>query len=767
MESDLRLAIDNWLFLKSTEDYKSALDHLGNILLRKHDDPWVTDLLHARQNLRGKRLLTAALQANTAGNADEALKTSKDAETVFLRLKTPPLHALSVLQHIYALRRNSRAAECISETDSFLATPEERRYRWIEIQVHLERAACEGMRSDFAAAERSALAATDLANRDRFPILKLRALGLVASLDTVEGKLLQSWQHNASGLVEFWRMSAPPERGFQFYAGLEFLAEHEDYWHLAAALEREGIGMLSGRKRYDYEAIARMKRAVACIRAGDLEQANQEFNRAKVLMEFLPAAPRALYQTESEIELASVEISKGSLASAAQRLKDLESTVASTKNFTIQSPFWKAMAELERRRGNESEEIRYLKNIQEIGLSGLETLTSAQDKWEWEQEIGWANRRLLEIELSKPHDPLTALADWEATRNFDRPTDPTGAVKALTIRLTERPYTYLAMVSLPTRLVAWVAESGHIQELSIPVTAEALSKQIDEFQKRCSNPKVPVEKVKASGRRLYEQLVAPLAGHLQEGSVVAIAADDRMSALPWAALSDGTDRYFGQSHVLFTVSRLQGRSRLQSMNAIVNSETLIAVPGAISANGTIYPPLSNAEDESHFIAKLFPGSRILDGAKANRDELLQRLPETSGFHFAGHATTNDLGGELLLQHNGTADFLSAENIAHLELRKKPLVVLAACSTAAKTTVSGRNPFGLVRAFLSAGATNVVASRWDVDSQSTDALMREFYRNLHDGATPAVALQRARELVRSSPGTSHPSYWSAFELFSGG
>jgi CHAT domain-containing protein len=94
------------------------------------------------------------------------------------------------------------------------------------------------------------------------------------------------------------------------------------------------------------------------------------------------------------------------------------------------------------------------------------------------------------------------------------------------------------------------------------------------------------------------------------------------------------------------------------------------------------------------------------------------------------------------------------------LRHLQLVVLSACATA-ETEKAFTEPGTLVRSFLRAGVPHVVASRWPVDSHTTENVMVEFYSYLFEGLPVARALQQAANKVRVQPATSHPYYWAAF------
>jgi CHAT domain-containing protein len=75
--------------------------------------------------------------------------------------------------------------------------------------------------------------------------------------------------------------------------------------------------------------------------------------------------------------------------------------------------------------------------------------------------------------------------------------------------------------------------------------------------------------------------------------------------------------------------------------------------------------------------------------------------------------------------------------------------------------------GLTRAWLAAGASTVVATRWPTPDDSGELFLR-FYRQLkpwagrRPGSRPAVALQRAQlEVLKSASWRSSPHYWAAY------
>ena len=100
-----------------------------------------------------------------------------------------------------------------------------------------------------------------------------------------------------------------------------------------------------------------------------------------------------------------------------------------------------------------------------------------------------------------------------------------------------------------------------------------------------------------------------------------------------------------------------------------------------------------------------------------------------------------------------------------------LLVLSACQTALGSGAladvpAGDDWVGLVRAFLTSGADNVLATLWAVEDRATALFMERFYDALRSGLSPAESLAIAkRESIRDDA-TAHPFYWAGFVLVGG-
>ena len=112
-------------------------------------------------------------------------------------------------------------------------------------------------------------------------------------------------------------------------------------------------------------------------------------------------------------------------------------------------------------------------------------------------------------------------------------------------------------------------------------------------------------------------------------------------------------------------------------------------------------------------------------------------------------------------------WVTAEEIALMDLRGTELVVLSACETGLGRVKIGEGVYGLRRAFLYAGARTLVTSLFAVPDEQTRELMGRFYGALKAGQGKLEALHGAQlELLRqrrAAGGAAHPFFWASFVL----
>jgi CHAT domain-containing protein len=141
-------------------------------------------------------------------------------------------------------------------------------------------------------------------------------------------------------------------------------------------------------------------------------------------------------------------------------------------------------------------------------------------------------------------------------------------------------------------------------------------------------------------------------------------------------------------------------------------------------------------------------------------------------HFATHGTVDEINPELSKiflaqsQHETQEDgCLFAGEIYNLSLNAD-LVTLSACETGLGKQMKGEGIIGLSRAFLYAGAKNLIVSLWSVADESTANFMIDFYEKTAQNNAQkgfSESLQTAKKNMIQHEKYSAPYYWAAFIL----
>jgi CHAT domain-containing protein len=686
---------------------------------------------------------------------------------LYERLGNVPGLAKSQFEEIYALHRQTKSDQCIGKASpSFIDLLRDRHYGWLEVQSIIESSICHSMLSNFERAHGLVAEALAQSQKYRYGVLENRALGMKSAFDTAEGRFRESWQGNTLGISQFWSSNLPGDRAFQFWSDLELVAEAQNLPHLAIEVGKEALSFLSMTEHPEAQGIAHSHVGQLLLTVANLNQAEQEFATSRNFFAQLPPGRATdTYLCDAHVSLAQVQIRLGSLTSAAQNLDKAKAAVRLSGTFTIQMQYLRARIELDQLTGDTIEEKQHLSEALALGHTGIVSLKSERDRWLWAQQIKGLYRRTIELESAIPHDPATTLEHW---RSYKRHSEqwglpqmplPPGNKRPLVANSAPDGSLSISFMTSPEGIHVWVQSSNRIWEQVIPTKTTLVRTEVQRFLSLCSDPSTSLKKVKTSGLRLYQWLLAPALNGSNSVVSVTIEADDFLAMVPWSALTVPDGQFLGEK---ITIVNSAGYGK-HIRGGIRREPALLVYPGAATWKDRVYPALPGAETEIAHLTSLLPGAQVLVNEKANASRILKELPSTAVFHFAGHALSRADGGELLTQGGFEQHTISASQLRRIRLHKSPLIVLSACSTSEETE-AGQNPDGLVHAFLQAGASHVIATRWEIDSSTAQILMSDFYSTLSTNNSIAEAISHARRLIARNATTSHPFYWSSFDIF---
>jgi CHAT domain-containing protein len=316
-------------------------------------------------------------------------------------------------------------------------------------------------------------------------------------------------------------------------------------------------------------------------------------------------------------------------------------------------------------------------------------------------------------------------------------------------------------IVLQDRLELLLTVKGHIRRLTVPVSADELTKEILAFRQRLE--RVTTNQYLPHAQRLYNWILRPLEDDLHQAGIhtLVIVPDGPLRTVPLAALHDGV-RFAAEKYQTAVVP---GLSLLDVQPVTKVSEKKVLL-GAVTEPVDGFSALPAASDEVATIRELFP-TLVLENQAFSATAMEKALATTAYpiVHIASHGVVAiDPRQSYVLAFDGKLSLDRLEGLLKKsEFRSQPveLLTLSACSTA---TGDDRAALGLAGMGIKAGARSVVASLWYVNDVASAKLIGRFYHALAEpDMTKAEALQRAQLAMLDDPRFRHPGFWSPFIL----
>lgn len=348
----------------------------------------------------------------------------------------------------------------------------------------------------------------------------------------------------------------------------------------------------------------------------------------------------------------------------------------------------------------------------------------------------------------------------------------------------------LSFVALPTHTWALLLDARGIEARRIARGKSHWRAEIDALAVLWALPQSSPTSERAAverSHRLERDLFAAWGDRLDALPRLLLVPDDALHELAFAALAttpavravDAT--YLAERHALSTVLRPlvdePEPARGGGVLALGDPVAATTPAGAIAMRGADLIALPAARQEASAVAALYGAeARALLGGDAVEPAVASSSADV--LHFATHIVLDPLqpldSYVRLAPAPGSDGRLSAREIAALPQVPRAMVVLAGCASAQGANAAGEGLLGLARAWLVAGARQVLASNWAIADAPTARFMVDFHRALRrsrDGDLALAETQRAW-LARSREtgwwrtdrsDEARPFFWGGFSL----
>ncbi len=278
-------------------------------------------------------------------------------------------------------------------------------------------------------------------------------------------------------------------------------------------------------------------------------------------------------------------------------------------------------------------------------------------------------------------------------------------------------------------------------------------------------------------KRLWSHFVGPLFDGIDNKNNIIIIPDGLIHQIPFESLyqEDGSFliekfsfQYILANYFLNTDTPLISKSKSFLGFGTNYSEDLnnkLELSGKISHDYKL-STLRSSEHEITDLSQSYDAS-VFTGTKATLSNFLTADLTSDILHLSLHGIVNhqDPYASYIVFDTNEDDFLlSSAQISNLQMSPN-LVVLSSCNSATGKITEGEGTYSLSRAFLQAGAKNIVSSLWPASENSSYSILSNFIKTSQkmESYTQSLRNSKIQHLENSSPRYQHPYFWANYIL----
>jgi CHAT domain-containing protein len=772
-ENYLDAAGREWLPHRNDPQTQQALQQLA-MMGAKHDDLWLHDLLSTPADSAADIALSQALQSSAKGDADAANQASASAIQLYKRANNQPGALRAQAEHVYSLQRMGRGKDCLDEATPLLTNPHVSSYAWMHSYLQLEAASCNGSLGNPGAVLIELQNEISAANHANLPIVSLRGTGFMAEARLQDKDVQGAWVAGVAGLKQCYSVKKTFVRQYQFLYVLRRAADTLDLSWTRVGLADAAAAAAKSASNLQATAYAFEGLGVDQTKVGQLREATQNFDAADKTLARM-AAGKALEQYRADLKIDRFALQakeSAELKPILQSISDSEPTYQKFDAFYPRLRYYTEYADVLRLSHRTTQSLQVIWNAigsSEHSLAGIHT-DAARQAWE---EQAARSYQVLVLDLAADGQPQNALRAWEwfkgAAHRNAQPTSAAvssdAAIAALPLIPDQAPRSLtLVYARLDDQYFAWSISSNRAEPIRMRVlsaSAQSIDSKGLAFRRLCADPRSSMQDIATLGASLYQDLMSPFTDQIDQADSLDLDLDHTLSQIPFVALSHGNRPLAMQHAFIFLPDGWNMNQDLTDQSALADTSRTLVLREVAQANAAHIP---GEYDESKEIARRIPGAKLesatlwrsgLNLNIAGGSTLQSDVAEADVLHYTGHGIEENKS----IAPPGQSSFV----VSGGSMLRCRLAVLAACRTFDQRENIAEDVPSFTRILLQAGAKNVIATQWDVDSRMTQKLMVRFYAELANHQTFAEALRRAQSSIQSDPAAAHPYFWSAFQL----
>lgn len=277
---------------------------------------------------------------------------------------------------------------------------------------------------------------------------------------------------------------------------------------------------------------------------------------------------------------------------------------------------------------------------------------------------------------------------------------------------------------------------------------------------------------------MYENLIRPVKGDIK-GKRLIIIPDEEIARLPFDAFlmteaGSGQSDYEGLSYLIYdyAISYRYFSSLIARESYKLRGRAMVYAVAPDYSNKGISPEntdqLRRAGDEINAILKLMRGEKYT-GAEATVSNFGRVVKDQAIIHLAMHSSPDSANSKysylMFEPDSNDKDGRLYNYEISLKRIKSPMVVISACNSGTGTLYHGEGVMSLARSFILAGASSVIRTSWEVNDETSAAIISGFYSYLSKGKAKDEAMRMAKlDYIKTNPPVyTNPYYWAAYEV----